>query len=225
MTASGRPTATKEFIETLVATIDFKHDAKPETSSRGSKRGSPVSSRPASLRGRHDPLRGDLRSFADGDACGRLPGVLAGRGEAAQQKFEVALALIEKYTRRLRMTAFAWAWAPTRRISSRGSSSRSSPARERTLDPAQIHAAESFAEMEFFFDSQGPIANGGLPEPGLAGSPPGAAQDAGRVPGGHRFFDAATTIVGGLHLAASDFPSLARHLVRRVWCPTVEPGS
>ncbi len=25
--------------------------------------------------------------------------------------------------------------------------------------PIQIHAAESFAEMEFFFDSEGPIAN------------------------------------------------------------------
>ncbi|MBI2346393.1 MAG: amidohydrolase family protein [Deltaproteobacteria bacterium] len=88
----------------------------------------------------------------------------------------------------------------------------------------QIHAAESFAEMEFFFDSTGPIgthlfpaigwgtgAGGELPPP-FHKTPIQYLNEIG-------FLDAAPAIVGGIHLGGSDFELLAHSGSGVVFCP------
>ena len=96
----------------------------------------------------------------------------------------------------------------------------SQQARDLSL-PIQMHVAESFSEMEFFFDSQGAIANDLFPALGWRELPPAQRKTPTQYLADIGFFEAPVTIIGGLHLSASDFPLLARHLARIVYCPTL----
>lgn len=212
-----------DFVSMLTDQIDFRHDAKPDQVIEGIQRGiTRLIETGVTCAGDMTNFEGTFKLLREtGLRAVVFPEVLAGRGEAAQQKFEVALALIEKYTDAThdRIRVGLGPYAPyllsrnLLRIISRH-------ARDASI-PVMIHAAESFAEMEFFFDSQGPIANEIWPALGWSELPPAQRKTPVAYLADIGFFEAPTTIVGGLQLSAKDFPLLARHLVRVVWCPSM----
>jgi cytosine/adenosine deaminase-related metal-dependent hydrolase len=212
-----------EFAQNLIDAIDFKHDAKPDNIIEGIQRGiDRLIETGTTCVGDMTHFEGTFKLLRDaGLRAVVFPEVLAGRGEAAQQKFEIALALLEKYTDAThdRVRVGLGPYAPYL-LSRNLLKIISQHAREASI-PLMIHAAESFAEMEFFFDSQGPIATEVFPMLGWAELPPAQRMTPIAYLTEIGFFEAPTTIVGGLQLAAKDFPLLARHLVRVVWCPTM----
>jgi len=211
-----------DFIETLLGTIEFKHDPKAEQVMNGIQKGANrLIETGVTCLGDMTHFEGTFKVLREmGLRAVVFPEVLAGRGEAAQQKFEVALALIEKYTdaTHSRVRVGIGPYAPY--LLSRNLLKIISQHAKEASIPLMIHAAESFAEMEFFFDSQGPIATDVFPFLGWNELPPAHRKTPVEYLGEIGFFDAPTTIVGGLHLSAKDFPTLARHLARVVWCPT-----
>jgi cytosine/adenosine deaminase-related metal-dependent hydrolase len=213
----------EDFVQMLVDTIDFKHDAKPDTVIEGIQRGiARLVETGVTCVGDMTHFEGTFKLLREaGMRAVVFPEVLAGRGEAAQQKFEVALALLEKYTDAShdRVRVGLGPYAPYL-LSRNLLKIISQHARDASI-PLMIHAAESFAEMEFFFDSQGPIATEVFPSLGWQELPPAQRKTPVAYLTEIGFFEAPTTMVGGLHLAAGDFPLLARHLVKAVWCPTV----
>ncbi|MBU4484693.1 amidohydrolase family protein [bacterium] len=86
--------------------------------------------------------------------------------------------------------------------------------------PIQTHTSESFAEMELFYNSQGPLMTELFPSVGWLGDPPPAnyktpiayLNDIG-------FLEAQPSIVGCIHLSDEDYRSLARNMVRVIYCP------
>ncbi len=211
-----------DFVQGLLDTIDFKHDAKPEAMIEGIQRGiNRLIETGVTSVGDMTGFEGTFKLLREtGLRAVVFPEVLAGRGEVAQQKFEVALALIEKYTdaSHPRVQVGLGPYAPYL-LSRNLLKIISQHARDASI-PVMIHAAESFAEMEFFFDSQGPIATEIWPSLGWQELPPAQRKTPIAYLADISFFEAPTTIVGGLHLAAKDFPLLARHLARVAWCPS-----
>lgn len=211
-----------EFIETLLGTIEFKHDPKADQVMSGIQKGANrLIETGVTCVGDMTHFEGTFKVLREmGMRAVVFPEILAGRGEAAQQKFEIALALIEKYTdaTHSRVRVGLGPFAPY--LLSRNLLKIISQHAKEASIPLMIHAAESFAEMEFFFDSQGPIATDIFPFLGWNELPPAHRKTPVEYLAEIGFFDAPTTIIGGLHLSAKDFPTLARHLARVVWCPT-----
>jgi aminodeoxyfutalosine deaminase len=211
-----------EFIQALVDSIEFKHEAKPEALIEGISRGiTRLIETGVTCVGDMTHFEGTFKLLRDaGLRAVVFPEVLAGRGEAAQQKFEIALALLEKYSdvTHDRVRVGLGPYAPY--LLSRNLLKIISQHAKDASIPLVIHAAESFAEMEFFFDSQGPIATEVFPSLGWQELPPAQRKTPIAYLAEIGFFEAPTTVVGGLHLAAGDFPLLARHLVKAIWCPT-----
>jgi cytosine/adenosine deaminase-related metal-dependent hydrolase len=92
-------------------------------------------------------------------------------GTTAQDRFESALALVEKYNDESsdRLRVGLGPLAPY--LISRHVLKIASQHAQHMGIPIQIHAAESFAEMEFFYDSKGPIADVLLPRSAGANTP------------------------------------------------------
>lgn len=212
-----------DFTEDLVSSIDYKQDTDSKIVIDGIQKGiSRLIETGVTCVGDMTHFEGTFKLLREmGLRAVVFPEVLAGRGEAAQHCFEIALALIEKYTDAThdRIRVGLAPYAPY--LLSRNLLKIISQHAKESSIPLMIHAAESFAEMEFFFDSQGPIATNVFPNLGWGELPPahhktpiGFLADIG-------FFEAPTTIVGGLHLSANDFPLLARNLVKIVYCPTM----
>jgi len=213
----------EDFTENLIASIDYKHDAKPEQVILGAQKGI------ARLIETGTTCLGDVTHFEgifelienSGMRAIIFPEVVAGRAEAAQQRFEIALALAEKYgdsnDDRVQVGIAPYAAY----LLSRNLLKIISRHAKDTSIPVVIHAAESFAEMEFFFDSAGPIATEVFPSLGWEEMPPAQCKTPVAYLADIDFFEAPTMVVGGLHLSGNDFPTLARHLVRVVWCPTM----
>ncbi len=218
-TSSEQPS---DFAQNLLDTIDFRHDATAEQIIEGIQRGiNRLIETGVTCVGDMTNFEGTFKLLREtGLRAMVFPEVLAGRGEAAQQKFEIALALLEKYTDAThpRVQVGLGPYAPYL-LSRNLLKIISQHARDASI-PLMIHAAETFAEMEFFFDSQGPIATEIFPNLGWTELPPAQRKTPIAYLAEISFFEAPTTIIGGLHLSARDFPLLARHLVRVVWCPT-----
>ncbi|MDO8526372.1 MAG: amidohydrolase family protein [Deltaproteobacteria bacterium] len=146
--------------------------------------------------------------------------ILSGPDKQAQQRFEVALALIEKYTggknARLKMGFGPYA---AYLLSKNLLNIISRHAKDNHL-PLQFHAAETFAEMEFFFESKGPIATQLFPAIGWEDLPPAHLKTPIQHLSDIGFFNAPMSMVGGYHLSAADFPRLSRGLIRLVYCPS-----
>ncbi|MFH0799132.1 MAG: amidohydrolase family protein [Pseudomonadota bacterium] len=212
-----------DFAETLVASIDFKHDAKPELVISGIQKGiNRLIETGITCVGDMTHFEGTFKLLREmGLRAVVFPEILAGRGEAAQQKFEIALALVEKYTDAThdRVRSGLGPYAPY--LLSRNLLKIISRHAKDASIPLMIHAAESFAEMEFFFDSQGPIATDVFPSLGWNELPPAQRKTPIEYLAEIGFFEAPTTVAGGMHLSHKDFPTLARHLARVVWCPTM----
>ena len=213
----------EDFTENLIASIDFKYDANPEQVIIGAQKGI------SRLIETGTTCLGDVTHFEgifelidnSGMRAVIFPEVVAGRAEAAQQRFEIALALAEKYSDlsddRVQVGIAPYAAY----LLSRNLLKIISRHAKDSSIPVMIHAAESFAEMEFFFDSEGPIATEVFPSLGWNDLPPAQRKTPIAYLADIGFFEAPTMVVGGLHLSGSDFPTLARHLVRVVWCPTM----
>ncbi len=211
-----------DFIQNLVSTIDFKTDADPKLVMGGVQKGiSRLIETGVTCVGDMTHFEGTFKLLREtGLRAVVFPEILAGRGEAAQQSFEVALALAEKYTDAThdRIRVGLGPYAPY--LLSRNLLKVISRHAKETSIPLMIHAAESFAEMEFFFDSQGPIATEVFPSLGWKELPPEQKKTPISFLAEIGFFEAPTTVVGALHLSGQDYSLLARNLVKVVTCPT-----
>ena len=146
--------------------------------------------------------------------------ILSGPDRQAQQRFEVALALIEQYMDakpghlKIGFGPFS-AYVLSKNLLN----IISKHAKDAHL-PLQIHAAETFSEMEFFFESKGLIATQLFPAIGWEELPPAHRKTPVQHLEDIGFFATPLSIVGGYHLSASDFPRLARGLARVVYAPS-----
>lgn len=210
-----------DFIDNLIGEIDYKTDTPPEKVISGMQKGiARLIETGCTCVGDMTHFEGSFRLLDEmGLRAVIFPEILAGRSDVGQQRFEVALALVDKYTDATddRIRVGLGPFAPYL-LSRQLLKIISQHAREASI-PVQIHAAESFAEMEFFFDSQGPIATDLWPAVGWRELPPAQRKTPLQYLSEIGFLDAPATIVGGMHLSAKDFPLLARHLARVVWCP------
>ncbi len=148
------------------------------------------------------------------------PEIYAGAGEAGQDRFETALALVEKYLDSGSDTVTPGIAPFASYLLSRNLLLIISQHAKNLGVPIQIHAAESFSEMEFFFDSKGAIATGLFPALGWTDElPPPHHKTPIQYLGEIGFLDAGPSIVGGLHLAVRDFIAIARNMCRAIYCP------
>lgn len=149
-----------------------------------------------------------------------FPSIAGGIGMQAQDRFESALALVEKYLDEDEPTIHAGLGPSAPYLLSRHLLRVTSQHAKEMGVPLMIHATESFAEMEFFFDSQGPIGTDLFPSLGWGNDlPPAFRKTPIQYLNDIGFLDASPTIIGGIHLGARDFALLARHMCRVVFCP------
>lgn len=211
-----------DFTEMLTSSIDFKQEAKPDIIIGGIQKGiNRLIETGVSCVGDMTHFEGTFRLLREmGLRAIVFPEILAGRGEIAQQKFEIALALLEKYSdvSHDRVRVGLGPYAPY--LLSRNLLKIIARHAKDASIPLVIHAAESFAEMEFFFDSQGPIADEVFPNLGWKELPPAQRKTPIEYLAEIGLFEAATTVVGGMQLSQKDFPQLARFLVTIVCCPS-----
>jgi len=211
----------QDFIDNIIASIEYKHDADPQKVITGIKKGiDRLIETGTTCIGDMTHFEGAFHLLRDaGLRAIVFPEILAGRTEAAQSRFEIALALVEKYTDAShdRIRVGLGPYAPY--LLSRNLLKIISQHAKDAGIQLQIHAAESFAEMEFFFDSQGPIATELFPSLGWQDLPPAQHKTPVQYLSEIGFLEAPSTIIGGLHLAANDLPLLRRHLSRVIYCP------
>ena len=212
----------QDFIEEIISSIEYKHDADIKKVMAGVQKGiNRLIETGTTCVGDMTHFEGSFHMLGEGGLRAVVfPEILAGRTEAAQARFEVALALVDKYTdtRHDRIRVGLGPYAPY--LLSRNLLKIISQHAKEAGIQLQIHAAESFAEMEFFFDSQGPIATEIFPSLGWQELPPAQHKTPVQYLSEIGFLDAPSTIIGGLHLAANDLPILRRQLTRIVYCPT-----
>ncbi|HQG13458.1 MAG TPA: amidohydrolase family protein [bacterium] len=211
-----------DFIESLITSIDYKQDADSKAVIDGIQKGiSRLIETGVTCVGDMTHFEGTFKLLREmGLRAIVYPEILAGRGEHAQQRFEVALALLEKYTDAThdRIRVGLGPYAPY--LLSRNLLKIISQHAKESSIPLVIHAAESFSEMEFFFDSEGPIANEVFPSLGWKELPPAFRKTPISFLSEIGFFDAPTTVIGALHLSDSDLSHMARNLVKVVYCPS-----
>jgi len=146
--------------------------------------------------------------------------IYAGAGEAAQDRFETAIGLAEKYLDcgNDLITPGLGPFAPY--LLSRNLLTIIAQHAKDMDIPLQIHAAESFTEMEFFYDSKGSIATTLFPAIGWQDDlPPPHHKTPIQFLGEIGFLESSPSVVGGLHLGIRDFTTIARNMCRSVYCP------
>lgn len=149
-----------------------------------------------------------------------FPTIAGGLGSQAQDRFESALALVEKYLDEDEPTIHTGLGPFAPYLLSRHLLRVTSQHAKELGVPLMIHATESFPEMEFFFDSQGTIGTELFPSLGWGNDlPPAFRKTPIQYLNDIGFLDAQPTIIGGIHLGARDFALLARHMCRVVFCP------
>ena len=149
-----------------------------------------------------------------------FPSIAGGPGTLSQDRYESALALVEKYLDEHDPTIHAGLGPFAPYLLSRHLLRVTSQHAKELGVPLMVHATESFSEMEFFFDSQGAIGTELFPSIGWGnGLPPAFRKTPIQYLNDIGFLDASPTIIGGIHLGARDFTLLARHMCRVVFCP------
>lgn len=211
----------QEFIDQIISAIEYKHEIDPKRAIAGIQKGiDRLIETGTTCVGDMTHFEGTFSLLRDSGLRAIIfPEILAGHSEAAQNRFEIALALVDKYTDAShdRIRVGLGPYAPYL-LSRNLLKIISQHARESGIQ-IQIHAAESFAEMEFFFDSQGPIATELFPTLGWQELPPAQHKTPVQYLSEIGFLEAPASIIGGLHLSANDFPILRRYLVRVIYCP------
>jgi cytosine/adenosine deaminase-related metal-dependent hydrolase len=149
-----------------------------------------------------------------------FPEIYAGAGEEAQDRFETAMAIVDKYLDKDSdlVKVGLGPFAPY--LLSKNLLSIISQHAKNSGVPIQIHAAESFTEMEFFYDSKGSITTTLFPAIGWTDElPPPHHKTPIQYLGEIGFLEASPAIVGGLHLGIRDFTTIARNMCRAIYCP------
>lgn len=148
--------------------------------------------------------------------------IFSGKSDVSQDLFENALAIVEKYfdpTKDRKINAGILASAPY--LLSKNLLRILAQHAQNDEIPIAIRASESFSEMEFFFDSKGPIGEKLFPSIGWGEELPPAHQ---KTPINYLheigFLNASPSIVGGLHLSDRCIKTLARDMCRIIYCPT-----
>lgn len=148
--------------------------------------------------------------------------IYSGKMDTAQELFENALALVEKYfnpSKDARITAGFYPTAPY--LLSKNLLKIISQHAINSSVPIKIHASESFAEMEFFFDSKGPIGEKLFPAIGWTGElPPSHLKTPIDYLDGIGFLKASPAIIGGMHLSNKCIPHLSKNMCSIMHCPT-----
>lgn len=148
--------------------------------------------------------------------------IYSGKTESAQELFENALAIAEKYFDPSKDSRITTGLAPTAPyLLSKNLLKIISQHAINTEIPLKIHAAESFAEMEFFFDSKGAIGERLFPAVGwTAELPPSHLKTPVSFLDEIGFLSASPAIIGAIHLSDKCLRLLARNMCRVVYCPT-----
>ncbi|PIU54891.1 MAG: hypothetical protein COS89_08820 [Deltaproteobacteria bacterium CG07_land_8_20_14_0_80_38_7] len=220
-----------DFIKHIISSIEFKNEADPQKTISGIQKGiNRLIETGTTCVGNMTHFEGTFKLLREsGLRAIVFPEIFAGRSEAAQNRFEIALALVEKYTDAShdRIRVGLAPYAPY--LLSRNLLKIISQHAKEAGIQLQIHAAESFAEMEFFFDSQGSIATELFPSLGWQELPPSQHKTPVQYLSEINFLEAPVSIVGGLHLSNPDFSILMRYLARVIYCPntnkTMKHGS
>lgn len=88
--------------------------------------------------------------------------------------------------------------------------------------PVQIHASQSFAEMEFFYDSKGDVANFLFPEAGWGENlPPPYQKTPIQYLNSIDFLQIRPALVGCVHLGPTDLEQIANSQSSIIHCPRV----
>ncbi|MFH1875105.1 MAG: amidohydrolase family protein [Pseudomonadota bacterium] len=212
----------RDFIDHIITTIEFKQETEAGKVIPGIQKGiDRLIETGTTCVGDMTTFEGTFKLLREaGLRAVVYPEIFSGRSEAAQALFEVALALVEKYTDAThdRIRVGLAPYAPY--LLSRNLLKIISKHAKDTGIQLQIHAAESFAEMEFFFDSQGSIATELFPSMGWQEMPPAQHKTPVQYLSEIDFLDTSVAIVGGLHLSAQDFNILMRCLAKIIYCPS-----
>lgn len=148
--------------------------------------------------------------------------IYSGRMEYAQELFENALAVVEKHFDPTGNTKVSTGLAPTAPyLLSKNLLKIISQHAQDFEVPIKIHTSESFAEMEFFFDSKGSIGEKLFPSIGWGEElPPSHQKTPVQYLADIGFLNSSPAIVGGIHLSEKCLHLLARHMCRIIYCPT-----
>lgn len=210
------------FSDWLLSTIDFKKNSSPETL------------RSAVEQGLEECIEAGTTSVADmgsfdgiiqtvedkGMRAVLFPEVLSYSSAAAQNLYETAMALVEKYqeTESDLITVGMGPYSPY--TLSRNILKILAQYCRASGIPLMMHAAQSFAEMEFFYNSTGELADKLFPNIGWGDNLPPAfhktpieyLQEIG-------FLETQPLLVGCVNATQSDIERLAKAQAKVVWCP------
>lgn len=147
--------------------------------------------------------------------------IYGGTNETSQDLFENSLALIEKYFEPSTDERLNVGFAPlSSYLLSKNLLRIIGQHSQNGEVPLKIHAAESFVEMEFFFDSKGPIGEKLFPTLGWDNTlPPEHKKTPLAYLDEIGFLKASPAIIGGLHLSEACLKLLARNMCRIIYCP------
>ncbi len=145
--------------------------------------------------------------------------IFSAPNKEAQTRFEIALALVEQYHDDNALMQMGLGPFAPYVLSKNLLNIIAQHARDRKL-PMQIHAAETFAEMEFFFDSKGPIAEQIFPWLGWEELPPPHQKTPIQYLETIGFMKTPFSVVGAYHLSNADIPRLANGNTKVIHCPT-----
>lgn len=148
--------------------------------------------------------------------------IYSGKMDVAQDLFENALALVEKYfnpSKDAKISAGFYPTAPY--LLSKNLLKILSQHAETDEIPIKIHASESFPEMEFFFDSKGLIGEKLFPSIGWTGElPPVHLKTPIKYLDEIGFLKASPSIIGGIHLSEACYKLLQKSMCSIIYCPT-----
>lgn len=220
----GEEPLTSDYIDWIIATINYRKNAPITDTISGIQKGaqSAIDSGTTCI-GDSTTFEGTYNVLDEmGLRAIIFNAIYSGRMDAAQDLFENALAIVEKYytpSKEARITVGLYPVAPY--LLSKNLLKIISQHAIDSEIPLKIHAAESFAEMEFFFDSKGLIGERLFPSIGWKDElPPPHLKTPMAYLNGIGFLKSAPAIIGGIHLSDKCFDIIAENMCRIIFCPT-----
>lgn len=210
------------FVDWLLSYIDYKKNTTPQQKREAIKlgvealieSGTTCAADMGSFEGMFQVLEeAGLRSVI-------FPEMMFYDNYAAQDLFETAMALIEKYMDYESDLISVGVGPYSAYLLSRNILRIMSQYGKMSSLPVKIHAAESFEEMEFFYNATGDMATRLFPNLGWAQNlPPAFGKTPIRYLDDIGFLEAAPLIVGCNHATDDDISRLAHNHAKVVWCP------